>query len=310
MALKISICMPTYNYGQYLPEALDSVLAQDYPDFECIILDDCSTDDSARIIADYAKKDARIIAKINDRNLGMVNNWNRCLEMARGEYIKFLFGDDTLSSRSALSSMAAVLDSDPSVSLVASGRTAIDHLSRPVRQLPGYRQPGLSKGSDVIASCIVEQKNRIGEPSAVLFRRSQSVRGFDLRYRQIVDLEMWFHLLEQGSFFLIPEPLVSFRIHSQQQTRQNMLNIELIDEPFLLLREYGNKGYLRLARINREYMNYLPLYSVWKLYRQHRKIRKADAIALIEKKYPLAKFILLYPFFKLYKLYRRSNEGI
>jgi glycosyltransferase involved in cell wall biosynthesis len=306
MRPKLSVCMPTYNYARYLPEAIQSVLMQTFTDFELIIIDDCSRDNSAAIIADYARQDRRIVARINDRNIGMVANWNRSLAAAQGEYIKFLFGDDALADRSALEKMAAALGTDDGVSLVAAARRVVDETSRTVKVISTYRGGASRPGRDIIRDCIVEQKNRIGEPSAVLFRKKHAERGFDPRYRQIVDMEMWFHILEQGSFAYIPEPLISFRIHSLQQTRRNDLNPVLIDEPFLLLEEYSLKPYLKLGWIKREYMRYLPVYSAWKLYKKHKKISRHIAIEVIKKRYRMAKFIFLYPFFKICKLYLRS----
>jgi len=300
--------MPTYNYAQYLPEAIQSVLTQTFTDFELIIIDDCSRDKSAEIIAEYARKDRRIVARINDRNIGMVDNWNRSLTMARGEYIKFLFGDDVLADKNALEKMVAVLDADDGISLVAAARRVIDEASREQKVVSTYPGGTVYAGADIIKDCIFELKNRIGEPSAVLFRRKHAERGFDSRYRQIVDMEMWFHILEQGNFVYLPEPLVSFRIHALQQTRQNDLNPALIEEPFFLLREYADKPYLQLGWVKREYMRYLPVYSAWKLYKKHRKISRQTARAVIEKKYSPAKFIFFYPFFKLYKAYLRDNN--
>src|SRR3974377_931912 len=98
---KVSVLVPTYNYARYLPEAIESVLEQDFQDFEVLISDDCSTDGSAEVIARYAAKDSRIRFKIHPANLGMVENWNWCLSEARGDYIKFLFGDDRLAGREA-----------------------------------------------------------------------------------------------------------------------------------------------------------------------------------------------------------------
>jgi glycosyltransferase involved in cell wall biosynthesis len=303
---KLSVCMPTYNYARYLPEAIQSVLMQTFTDLELIIIDDCSRDNSAAIIADYARQDRRIVALINDRNIGMVANWNRALATARGEYIKFLFGDDALADRTALEKMVAVLVSDDGLSLVAAARRVVDERSRIVKVLSTYPGGASRRGADIIGDCIVEQQNRIGEPSAVLFRKKHAERGFDPRYRQIVDLEMWFHILEQGNFAYISEPLVSFRTHAEQQTRRNTLNPALLDEPFLLLEEYASKPYLKLEWIAKEYMRYLPVYSAWKLYRKHKRISRQAALDVIKKRYRMARFIVLYPFFKIYKLYLRG----
>ncbi len=299
--------MPTYNYARYLPEAIDSVLMQEYRDFELIIIDDASSDGTADIISRYAAADKRVQASVNTRNAGMVNNWNRCLAQASGEYIKFLFGDDRFESRHTLGTMAEVLDRHPDVSLVASARTIIDQHSNRIKTISTYAGNSTWTGADIIMDCILERLNRIGEPSAVLFRKSQALRGFDIRYRQLVDLEMWFHLLEQGAFAYIDEPLVAFRKHPLQETNKNAANSALmINESFLLLDEYSRKPYITLPRWKRGYMNYLPLYAIWKLYKTHKKLSRQEAFEYIGPRYGTRKFYLAYPFFKLYKIYRRA----
>src|SRR5471032_2980636 len=105
-APKVSVLIPTYNYARFLPEAIESILAQDFQDFELLISDDCSTDNSAEVIARYAAQDKRIRFQIHSANLGMVQNWNWCLSQARGEFIKYVFGDDKLASPTAITQMA------------------------------------------------------------------------------------------------------------------------------------------------------------------------------------------------------------
>src|SRR5574337_930177 len=305
---KLSICMPTYNQARYLPAAIESVLAQTFSDFEFIIIDDNSRDDCAEIIQSYAGRDRRIRPQINNQNAGMVHNWNKCLRSARGEYVKYLFGDDKFQSPAALAELIAVMDSNPDISLAASARHEIDESSRVLKKLSFYRPEALYPGGDIIKDCIVEQKNRIGEPSAVIFRKKHAVRGFDSRYRQIVDLEMWFHLLEQGMFAYIDKPLVGFRLHPGQQTRQNALNPALIDEPFLLLGQYSNKPYIRLSRFQKRFMRYVPLYGIWKLYKKHKKLSCREAWTYIREKTTGMNFIVFYPFFKIYKLYLTAVE--
>lgn len=305
--------MPVFNSARYLPEAIESVLAQDFPDYEFIIIDDCSSDHSADIAGSYARKDGRIFFKKNERNAGMVENWNRCLREARGEYIKFLFGDDMMPSRSAIGKMAGVLDSDPHVALVASARRLIDKESLVFGALSGYPGGRTYAGAEIIKDCLIEQKNNIGEPSAVMFRREQSRRGFDARYRQIVDLEMWFHLLEQGSFAYIDEHLSAFRIHPGQQTDYNISRCLAINEPFLLIQGYGRKPYLAFYRWERAYMRYVPAYGVWKSYKKHKKISRADAASLIPWRHSFAarvffQFYLCKPFYKVCRAMQRRRR--
>src|SRR3954452_9077747 len=106
---KVSVCVDSFNYGRFLPEAIESILAQTFQDFEVIILDDCSTDDSFAVAQRYAARDNRIKALRNSRNLGMMRNRNACLAQARGDYVKWLHADDFLCSSEALGQMAEAL---------------------------------------------------------------------------------------------------------------------------------------------------------------------------------------------------------
>ncbi len=120
---KISVLIPTFNYARFLPRAIESVLAQEFRDFELLIVDDCSTDDTAKVVQPLRARDARVRFAVNSSNLGMVNNWNHCLEQARGEYIKPLFGDDKLCHPQALGKMVGLLESHPSATLAATARS-------------------------------------------------------------------------------------------------------------------------------------------------------------------------------------------
>jgi glycosyltransferase involved in cell wall biosynthesis len=242
---KISVLVPTYNYARYLPEAIDSVLAQDFRDVEILISDDGSTDGSAEVIARYAAKDRRIRFQVHSVNLGMVHNWNWCLSEARGEYVKFVFGDDMLASPQALTKLVELLESSTSAVLAASARYVVDEHSKVIEIWDDFGRPGSHRGTDVIAGCLNEDRNLIGEPSVVLFRRRDATRGFNPRYRQIVDQEMWFHLLEKGEFAFTSEPLCCFRKHPTQQTEVNAPGQIGVWEAMRLFAEHYSKPYLR-----------------------------------------------------------------
>ena len=218
---KVSVLIPTFRYALYLPEAIESVLAQDFGDIEVIVADDASGDGSAEIMEKYASLDPRVRVRVHPKNLGMVANWNWCLSEARGTYCKYVFGDDCLVSSSALGRMAAALDAAPGAVLAASARLIIDGWSKATEVWDDLRAPGIHDGPRLIARCLREDRNLIGEPSAVMFRRDRAGRGFDTALRQVVDLEMWFHLLLHGNLAYDPEPLCGFRTHGGQQTVVN-----------------------------------------------------------------------------------------
>ena len=121
-APSVSVLIPSYNCARYLPETIESVLAQDFRDFELVILDDRSTDSSNEVLESYARRDERIRYRLNERNLGLVENWNACLREARGKYVKFLHSDDKLTRPTALEQMLALLEGNPDASLAACGR--------------------------------------------------------------------------------------------------------------------------------------------------------------------------------------------
>jgi GT2 family glycosyltransferase len=241
---KVSVLMPTFNYGRFLGEAIESVLAQDFTDYELIIIDDCSADDSRAVAESYAGRHPRYRFAVNPENLGMVPNWNRCLAAARGVYIKYLFGDDKLAGPKALGELVAMLDSDPSLALAASGRIILDEQSRPRDRWAPLGATGRYTGKRAILKCLTRNANLIGEPSAVLFRREKGARGFDENFRHLVDLEMWFHLLEQGDLAYTPEPLCCFRVHARQQSQSNAARQVGENEHGRLLRQY-DKPWLR-----------------------------------------------------------------
>ncbi len=93
---KVTVCLPTYNSGEFITQAIDSILEQTFKDFELIISDDCSTDNTPEIIRSYLEKDRRIKYLQNSQNLGLFMNWNRCLESASGEYITVFAQDDLM----------------------------------------------------------------------------------------------------------------------------------------------------------------------------------------------------------------------
>jgi glycosyltransferase involved in cell wall biosynthesis len=239
----VSVLIPTYNYARFLAEAVESVLMQDFQDFELLIVDDDSADNTAEVVKPFCSRDARVRFSVNSVNLGMVNNWNHCLRRARGEYIKFLFGDDKLSDPHALSKMIALLRKNPSAVLAASARTILDEKSSVTdvwRPLPD----GCHNGREIIAACLIEHGNLIGEPSSVLFRKKAAQRGFDAKLMQIVDVEMWFHLLENGNLAYTREPLCAFRQHTRQQSALNSTTGRAWKEHALFFASYAAEPWL------------------------------------------------------------------
>jgi glycosyltransferase involved in cell wall biosynthesis len=110
---KVSVLIPTYNYAHFLDETIQSVLNQTYNDYELIIVDNKSTEDTLEVVDKYLG-DRRIHFYQNATNLGLSGNWNKCLGYATGEYIKFLCADDKFHPE-MLRKFVSVMDENPTV---------------------------------------------------------------------------------------------------------------------------------------------------------------------------------------------------
>ncbi len=218
---KVSVLIPSYNYARFLPTAIESVLRQDFTDYELIVSDDASTDGSADLIRALAAREPRIRPRLRSHRAGMVAHWNECLAAARGEYVKFIFADDCLTYRYSLGRLVSHLEDNAGAVLAISARLVLDEQAAPRELWDELKTPGLRRGPEAIARCLWHDKNLLGEPSAALFRRRAGTRGFDPQLRQLVDLEFWFHLLQAGDLYYDAEPICSFRRHPAQQTMQN-----------------------------------------------------------------------------------------
>ena len=112
----VSVVVPCYNYGHYLPQALDSILQQGVP-VEVIIVDDCSTDDSAQVAAALSEQHPQVRLVRNEHNLGHIATYNTGLAMVTGEYVVLLSADDLLA-RGSLRRAIGLFDRHPAVGLV------------------------------------------------------------------------------------------------------------------------------------------------------------------------------------------------
>jgi glycosyltransferase involved in cell wall biosynthesis len=254
--MKVSVLVPVYNGEAFLAECLGSILAQDFADMEILIADDASTDGSVTLVERYAARDSRIRWWRNPDNLGLTRNWNDCLRAAKGEYIKYVHQDDKLISPLAIRKMVEVLDNHPEVSLVSSASMVLDEHSR-VIELRKYFKPGVMEGRRVIVRCLERLENMIGEPSVVMFRREQATRGYNEQLQQLVDLDLWFQLLEQGRFAYVAEPLCAFRRHAAQQSESNRRDNIIERERYFIFKSYFHKH----CRGNRRVLFILIYYS-------------------------------------------------
>ena len=211
---RVSVCIPTYRGAPFIAATIRSVLAQSFREFELIVVDDNSPDNTCEIVAGISDPRLRLVRA--SPNLGAEGNWNRCLSEARGEYIKLLPQDDLLHP-DCLKRQVDVLDEDRSTSLalVFCARRIIDSKDKAffTRGYPISSDCRISRRV-LIRNTIRSGANLVGEPGAVLFRRSASnaVGKFDASISYVVDVDYWVRLLTMGDAYYLCAPLASFRV--------------------------------------------------------------------------------------------------
>ena len=151
---KISIGLPVYNGETYLREAIDSILRQDYADFELIISDNASTDATKNICREYAANDCRVRYYQNETNIGASGNYNRLVNLARGKYFKWATHDDVHLPGFLKRCIEVIEQAPATVALVAPKAEIIDengnHMNLSVESLDTRRQRSYQRAEDVL----------------------------------------------------------------------------------------------------------------------------------------------------------------
>ncbi|MCB9470149.1 MAG: glycosyltransferase [Candidatus Obscuribacterales bacterium] len=239
----ISICLPVYQGEQFLAEAIESVLAQTHTNFELIIVDDCSSDRTASIVESYLDRDPRIRFFKNKERLGLFENYNACLRLARFDYIKPFAQDDRLEP-TFLARCLETLQKHPEVVLVSARRNWISESGEDLSHVYGtpfasdyFEDSSPCPGTIVIEESLRRIENFIGEPTCVMFRFSDRTKVFDPAFNHMGDLDLWLRLLKEGDFAFIDDTLTSFRRHANNTTNTNLKTLAIAPD---LMRFYNN----------------------------------------------------------------------
>lgn len=224
----VSLVIPAYNHARYLPEAVRSILAQDYPRVELIVIDDGSTDDTAIVLAGLGEG----FCWVSQNNMGQSRTLNRGWEMAKGDVLGYLSADDVLEPCAVSASVEALIAAPDAVATYCDFNL-IDPYSRLVRRvtLPEFRYDQMLTQ----VSCPVG-------PGA-FFRRSAYLQSgpWNPRYRQMPDYDFWLRLGLHGRLIHLPQVLAGFRIHEDSQT-YSTTTPERSAEPILIVTALLNES--------------------------------------------------------------------
>jgi glycosyltransferase involved in cell wall biosynthesis len=209
----VSVLIPSYNYEKYLSETIESVLDQSFKDFELIILDDFSRDNSRAIIENYQRKDKRIKAYFHEKNMGMASTINDLLSKASGKYVAYLDSDD-LWDKLKLERQLAVLEKNDSLVVYSEGEI-IDGNGVPTGQTFTQTAWGSNKKKSgrIFEELLFE--NFVFQSSLIHKRNIAKDIQFDEKLKYINDYKFWVDLAKEHQFFFIKTPLAKYRVHGK-----------------------------------------------------------------------------------------------
>lgn len=229
-AKKISIVLPVYNGADYLAESIESVLNQTYANWELIIVNDCSTDNTLAIASDFANKDARIKVFSNKENLKLPNTLNAGFEHATGEYYTWT-SDDNKYKPEALRVMVECLEKNPDTVMVYANYTTIDSNGNAI-ELADKLEPKFMFVGNVVGACFLyraDAAHKVGLYDANLFLAE--------------DYDYWIRLYEVGKVLHIKDDLYCYRIHGKSltETRKNQVD----EQTYKVLDKHFDFGYAK-----------------------------------------------------------------
>jgi glycosyltransferase involved in cell wall biosynthesis len=218
----VSVIIPNYNHARFLRRRIDSVLSQTFQDFEVILLDDCSTDESRSILALYSA-DPRVRIEFNETNSGSTfKQWNKGVRLARGKYVWIAESDDYADAR-LLERLVAVLDNQAAVafaycqSWLVSDDDRLDGFADFYLEYLDPRRWKADFSADGPEECrnYLVSSNTVPNASAVVFRKCtfEEVGGADENLRMCGDWKLWAAMALRGRITYLGEPLNYYRFH-------------------------------------------------------------------------------------------------
>lgn len=243
----ISIVLPVYNGAKYLRESIDSVLAQTYTNWELLIVDDCSQDETPEIAQEYARKDSRIRYFRNQENLRLPRNLNKGFSLTKGDYLTWT-SDDNRYHPAALERMHAALEADPAAQFVFASCRIIDSEGIPVEQISVTQNSRKQiVGSNPVGACFMYTR-----------KVYEAVGDYDPELVLVEDFDYWQRICMRFPCVAIEDFLYDYRWHDGALTstmRKDQFNTNLEK---MLLKNISGFGKLDLLQ---KYYFYQGLYT-------------------------------------------------
>ncbi len=243
----VSICIPVFNGENTIRDTLLSAINQTYENIEIVVVDNCSEDNTVNIV--QANMSGHIRLYQNSENLGMVGNWNKCLEYAKGEYITILCADDLLN-RDCIEKKVNIMRENKDVVMVFSASEIINENGTSLMKRRIFNNNKIMEGKKISLRSYRE-KNLFGEPSNVLFRKSalNETGGFDASMYYSADWDMWLKIANTGKVGYISEVLMKYRVSKNNQTSKTKLQTYIKDDSRMMSNIHNN-NYMSTKKVD------------------------------------------------------------
>ncbi len=223
----ISVCIPVFDGANFIRESVESILNQTEKNFELLVVDNCSTDQTVKIVAGY--DDPRIRLCVNPRNVGLIANFNKCIELAKGDFIVLLPHDDVLLP-TALEAFSQALLADSDIGLAYSSFYSIDERGNKLRLMSRDREDRVMTGNEAFAmlaeGCPIQ---------CAMTRRDVYSRlgSWDTTLIMTCDWDMWCRIALAGyKYTYISTPQNCYRVHPENGFRAYVLDNTYRDAVF------------------------------------------------------------------------------
>lgn len=277
LEIDISIIMVVYNSELYIDKAIESVINQTYKNWELIIIDDCSQDNSYKIAMKYQKQDNRIKCFKLNKNRGQGFARNFAIDKANGTWISTLDSDDIFLSNK-LEVFKNIIDKSQcdNLILISSGLSIINNEGKVLKD---YYYPN---SSNKLKKNLLKLK-KFPAHSSIVCRRSSliEVGGYNELYHRSQDYELWLRLMNKGEFICIQNILIHYRIHDKNASNQKSKNFTQYHYGIAaLVCHYLRKNNIYDPSNNKNNFNYLLKFidSLYKSSSQEQIIQKKKLI--------------------------------
>ena len=236
----VSVIVPNFNHAQYLPQRLDSILNQTYSDYELIILDDCSSDESRQVISQYQKKYPQISNCFNKENSGTpFKQWNLGVGLAKGDFIWIAESDD-FADVNFLSSVVPVLEKNPNVAIVHCLTQRVDENGDilqtkknhfPMGCHPRWKKDFINSGDKEVSHFLAKANTIINVSGCLLRKTCYMESGWaDETMKYCADWYLYIRMLKKYDIAYVAGPLNYFRRHNMSSYNQYFIDNTYIQE--------------------------------------------------------------------------------